>query len=54
MLHKPFENIADILNDVKKFNVNLYRCCLLTYGCLLQPHREVRELKWTDFTKDLD
>ena len=53
-LHKPFESTADILNDIKKFNVNLYRCCLITYGCLLRPHREVRELKWTDFTKDLD
>ena len=54
MLHKPFENIVEVLEDIKKFNVNLYRCCLITYGCLLQPHREVRELKWSDFTKELD
>ena len=28
-------------------------CCLLTYGCLLRPHREVRELTWGDFSNDL-
>jgi len=22
----------------------LYLCCLMTYGCLLRPHREIREL----------
>ena len=32
----------------------MYLCCLLTYGCLLRPHREVRELKWKDFSKDLN
>jgi integrase len=26
----------------------------LTYGCLLRPHREVRELTWGDFSKELD
>jgi integrase len=25
----------------------------LTYGCLLRPHREVRELTWGDFSNDL-
>jgi len=25
----------------------------MTYGCLLRPHREVRELTWGDFTEDL-
>jgi integrase len=25
----------------------------MTYGCLLRPHREVRELTWGDFTADL-
>jgi len=29
------------------------RCCLMTYGCLLRPHREIRELTWGDFTEDL-
>jgi integrase len=52
-LHKPFNNIRKILEDVEKFNSNLYLCCLLTYGCLLRPHREVRELTWNDFSADL-
>jgi len=28
-------------------------CCLLTYGCLLSPHQEIRLLKWSDFSDDL-
>ena len=52
-LHKPFRNVSDLLLDIKKFNEKLYLCCLLTYGCLLRPHREVRSLKWNDFSDDL-
>ena len=52
-LHKPFDNITAILEEIKHFNRNLYICCLMTYGCLLRPHREVRELTWGDFTEDL-
>ena len=52
-LHKPFNNIRKILEEVKEFNSNLYLCCLLTYGCLLRPHREIRELTWNDFSADL-
>ena len=25
----------------------------MTYGCLLRPHRVIRELKWSDFSDDL-
>ena len=25
----------------------------MTYGCLLRPHREIRELIWNDFSDDL-
>jgi integrase len=25
----------------------------MTYGCLLRPHREIRELTWADFSDDL-
>ncbi len=28
-------------------------CCLLTYGCLLRPHKEIRLLTWKDFSDDL-
>ena len=52
-LNKPFEDVSAILNEIKTFNYNLYLCCIMTYGCLLRPHREVRELTWGDFTADL-
>ncbi|MBL6590512.1 MAG: tyrosine-type recombinase/integrase [Flavobacteriaceae bacterium] len=52
-LHKPINDISHLLNLMKEFNYNLYLCCLLTYGCLLRPHREIRLLKWKDFSEDL-
>ena len=52
-LHKPFDNINKILEAIKAYNQQLYFCCLMTYGCLLRPHREIRELTWSDFSKDL-
>ena len=52
-LHKPISDILHLLNLMKEFNYNLYLCCLLTYGCLLRPHREIRLLKWKDFSDDL-
>ena len=52
-LHKPFDNINEILEAIKAYNQQLYLCCLMTYGCLLRPHREIRELTWGDFSDDL-
>jgi len=52
-LNKPFKDPAKILNEIKHFNHNLYICCLMTYGCLLRPHREIRELTWGDFSYNL-
>ena len=52
-LHKPFDNINEILEAIKVYNKQLYLCCLMTYGCLLRPHREIRELTWSDFSDDL-
>ena len=52
-LHKPYKNVTLILNDISLFNNNLYLCCLITYGCLLRPHLEIRELTWSDFSDDL-
>ena len=52
-LHKPFNNIYEILEDIKGYNKQLYLCCIMTYGCLLRPHREIRELTWGDFSDDL-
>jgi len=51
-LNKPIDDVPTLLSEIKVYNENLYLCCLLTYGCLLRPHREVRELKWGDFSDD--
>ena len=53
-LNKPIDDVPALLKEIRSYNENLYLCCLLTYGCLLRPHREVRELKWKDFSKDLN
>ena len=47
-LHKPIKEVERLLQDLKRYNYNLYLCCLITYGCLLRPHQEVRLLKWSD------
>jgi len=52
-LHKSLGNVKYLLDEIKQYNRNLHLCCLLTYGCLLRPHREIRELTWGDFTSDL-
>ncbi len=52
-LHKPISDVKLLLDEIRDYNSNLYLCCLLTYGCLLRPHREIRELSWGDFTSDL-
>ena len=52
-LHKPFRDVNTLLEDTKSFNENLFLCCLLTYGCLLRPHQEIRNLKWGDFSEDM-
>ena len=52
-MHKCYNELKPILDEIKTYNSNLYLCCLLTYGCLLRPHREIRELTWGDFSEDL-
>ena len=52
-LRKPFDNVNEVLDAVRDYNQQLYLCCLMTYGCLLRPHREIRELTWSDFSEDL-
>ena len=53
ILHKPIVNLGEILEDIRAYNHNLYLCALFTYCCLLRPHREVRLLKWKDFSMDM-
>lgn len=52
VLHKPIKEIKLVFDELEKFNSNLHLCCLLAYGCLLRPHREIRNLKWDDFNVD--
>ena len=49
-MHKPISDVSGVLELVKSYNNNLHICCLLTYGCLLRPHQEIRLLKWGDFS----
>jgi len=53
VLNKPLDHLPQLFEEIRSFNSNLFLCCLLTYGCLLRPHREVRELTWGDFSEDL-
>ena len=53
VLHKPVQDLEGLLGCIKAYNINLYLCCLLAYGCLLRPHREIRLLTWGDFSEDL-
>lgn len=45
-LHLAYEKdqLKPVLNFLKGRQTNLYRCCLMTYGCLLRPHEEIRLL----------
>ena len=53
-LHKPFDNINEILESIKTYNNHLYLCCLMTYGCLLRPHREIENLLGETFLTTLN
>jgi integrase len=52
-LHKPIKDIPRLLSEIEEYNAHLHLCCLLAYGCMLRPHREIRELRWGDFSQDL-
>ena len=53
-LHKPFKDVLAVLKEIKSFDSRLHLCCLLAYGCLLRPHREIRLLTWRDISDDLN
>ena len=53
VLHKPISDLKDLLERIKTHNNSLYICALLTYGCLLRPHHEIRLLRWGDFSDNL-
>ena len=50
---QAFAEVNAILEDIRSFNENLFVCCLLTYGCLLRPHKEIRLLQWGNFSEDM-
>lgn len=54
-LHKIYEQkqIKPILDYLKFNHPNLHLCCLITYGCFLRPHEEVRNLKLQDFKNNI-
>jgi integrase len=53
-LHAPYSNdqLKSVLNFLKDHYPNLHLCCLLTYGCLLRPHHEIRLLKRRHIVQD--
>jgi integrase len=53
-LHLAYEKeqLQPVLNFIKSTHINLYRCCLLTYCCLLRPHEEIRLLTKKHFKAD--
>lgn len=53
-LHVPYSDkqLKDILAYLKIHHPNLHLCCLLTYGCLLRPHHEIRLLKLKHIVRD--
>ena len=53
VLHKPIKDVKCTLEEISQYNIDLHVCCLITYGCLLRPHVEIRNLKWGDFADDM-
>ncbi|MCF8452098.1 MAG: tyrosine-type recombinase/integrase [Pedobacter sp.] len=53
-LHQIYrkEQLQPILEYLKVNNPNLYLCCLITYGCFLRPHEEIRKLCFSHIKKD--
>lgn len=53
-LHKIYtqQQLKEVLSYLKEHHENLYLCCLLSYGCLLRPHIEIRNLKGYHFKAD--
>jgi integrase len=53
-LHKIYtkEQLKALLKYLKTNNPDLYLCTLISYGCLLRPHQEIRLLKKSHFNED--
>jgi integrase len=55
-LHAPYSEpqLKLALSYLKANYPNLHLCCLLTYGCLLRPHHEIRLLKRKHVVNDYE
>src|SRR5690606_15847754 len=55
VLHETFSDseLTNVLEFLKENYSNLHLCCLITYGCFLRPHKEVRMLKMAHFHNNL-
>ena len=42
-----------VLDYLKEHHQHLYLCCLITFGCFLRPHKEVRKLTAGHFKKGI-
>ncbi|RZJ40540.1 MAG: hypothetical protein EOO19_15520, partial [Chryseobacterium sp.] len=53
-LHEIYtdQQLKDVLAFLKENYYNLYLCALVTYGCLLRPHQEVRQLRLRHMNKE--
>jgi integrase len=53
-LHEPYseKQLKEVLAFLKANYSNLHLCCLLTYGCLLRPHHEIRLLRRKHIVRD--
>ncbi|KQN32374.1 hypothetical protein ASE92_17360 [Pedobacter sp. Leaf41] len=54
-LHEIYQDdqLKNVLDFLRLNYYNLYLCALITYGCLLRPHQEVRFLKRKHLSTDL-
>ncbi len=54
-LHKIYEpeQLRAVLAYLKEHHQHLYLCCLITFGCFLRPHKEVRKLTAGHFKKGI-
>ena len=54
-LHKIYEpeQLRTVLAYLKQNHEHLFLCCLITFGCFLRPHKEVRKLTAGHFKKGI-
>lgn len=54
-LHKIYEpeQLRAVLGYLKQHHQHLHLCCLITFGCFLRPHKEMRKLTAGHFKKSL-